>query len=348
MRLNKLFNIHRFAGLMIACMFLVGNSQAQEKTAVKIKQIDIKVKVTDSEGTAIPNASVVVGEGFIHTMTDQNGESSFKASPEDFVTVTSTGYEKSVLIVGDLSSNGVIQLVKTKLFMASEDLVPLPFMSLKKGLLTGSSNVIKGSILDKYSSSDIRNAFTGLATGLDVRELDGSPGLSAEEELAVFGIGEKVNISARGRNMRYIIDEIPTDITEMPLDPNEIETVTIIKDVVGKSMYGPAAAEGIIFIKTKRGRPNERILSANAEYGISTIDRMPEWVSGADYARMNNMARTNSGLSPLYSESDIAAYAKNDPYDMYHPSVNYRDMILQNTMNFQRVNISSTGGNDMV
>ena len=232
--------------------------------------------------------------------------------------------------------------------MTSDDWVPLPFAAIKKRYLTGGYNVISGDDLEKYPSTDIRNAFTGLAPGLDVRELNGSPGLSAEEELAVFGITEKVNISSRGRSMIYIIDEIPTDVTEMQLDPMEIESVTVIKDIVGKSMYGPAGAEGIIFITTRRGRINERILNVNAETGINTIDRMPEWVSGADYARLNNMARVNSGLDPLYSESDISAYAKNDPYDLVHPSVNFFDMIIKKSMPFRRANVSSTGGNDRI
>jgi hypothetical protein len=149
-------------------------------------------------------------------------------------------------------------------------------------------------------------------------------------------------------DMIYIIDEIPTNITEMPLDPGEIESVTVVKDIVGKSMYGPAGANGIVFIKTKRGRANERILNANAEFGTSAIDRMPDWVSGADYARLNNIARVNSGLEPQYTDADIEAYAKNDPYDLYHPSINFREMMLKNTMKFQRVNVSSTGGSDRV
>jgi len=347
MKLIPLFK-YRLAGFLIACMVLPGFAQAQGQPAKKARSIDITLKVTDPDGNVIPDASVVVGEGFVHTETNQQGECTFKASPEDFVTVTCPGYEKNVILAGDLSSNPVIILALSKLYMTSDDVVPLPFMSLNKRQMTGSASLIKGNILDRYPSSDIRNSFTGLATGLDVREIDGSPGISAEEELGVFGIGEKVNISARGRNLRYIIDEIPTDITEMPLDPGEIESVTIVKDIVEKSMYGPYAGDGVIFIKTKRGRQNERILNANAEYGISTVDRMPEWVSGAEYATLNNMARINSGLEPLYSETDIAEYAKNDPYNMYHPSINFRDMILKNTMNFQRVNISSTGGSDRV
>ena len=348
MKLNTLFNKYRFAGLLLASLFLLGTLQAQEKATRKSKTFDIKIKVTDVDGNVIPNAKVVVGEGVIHTETDENGESSFKVAPEEFITVTKSGYEKSVELANLITGEPVVVLTKAKQFMTSDDIIPLPFMSLTKRQITGSSYIIKGNVLDKYPTTDIRNSLTGLGTGIEVRELDGSPGLSAEEELGVFGIGEKVSVTARGRNLRYIIDEIPTDITEMPLDPSEIESITIIKDIVAKAMYGPYAADGVVFIKTKRGRQNERILNANVEYGVSTVDRMPEWVSGADYARLNNMARVNSGLEPLYSEGDIAAYEKNDPYDMYHPSVNYREMMLKNTMNIQKVNISSTGGNERV
>lgn len=349
MRLNKLFNRCRFAGLLLASLFVVWNAAAQEKgKAKRTNLLEVNITINDQDGKAVHGASVVVGEGFIHTQSNAEGEVSFKASAEDFVTVTKSGYERSVLLASDLYSEKQVVLVKSKLFATADDVIPLPFMSVKKNKLSGSSNIIKGTSLDRYPSSDIRNSLTGLATGVEITEMDGSPGISAEEELSVFGIGEKVRLTARGRNVRYIIDEIPTDITEMPLDPGEIESITILKDVVEKSMYGPYAADGVVFIKTKRGRQNERILNANAEYGVNMADRMPNWVSGADYARLNNIARTNSGLDPLYTDSDIAAYAKNDPYDMYHPSVNYRDMMLKNSMNFKRVNISSTGGSDKV
>ncbi|HEX8038933.1 MAG TPA: SusC/RagA family TonB-linked outer membrane protein [Chryseosolibacter sp.] len=355
MRLKKLLNTkYRYAGLLLVALSVTTPLAAQEKAAGDNKpvndnkKLDINITVTDSEGNALPETWVVVNEGFTLAETDEKGVSSFKASPDDFVTLSHPGYEKTVALAAQLSANPNVVLQEAKLFMTADDVVPLPFMTLKKRQVTGSYDVIKGSTLESYPSTDIRNAFTGVGTGLEVQEMNGSPGMSAEEQLAVFGIGEKVNISSRGLDMMYIIDEVPTNITEMPLDPGEIESVTVVKDVVGKSMYGPAAANGIVFIKTRRGRENDRVLHANAEYGVNSIDRMPEWVSGADYARLNNIARTNSGLDPLYSDADIEAYAKNDPYDMYHPSVNYRDMILKNTMKFQRVNLSSSGGSDHV
>ncbi len=307
MRLISILRKYRFAGLLLVGLFLCGNLLAQEETTAKRALVDITLKLTDEQGNPVPEAAVVVGEGFIHTFTDNNGAVTFKAASEDFITITKSGFEKSVILGSQLLDNSVVILTQAIILMTSDDVVPLPFLSVKKRYLTGSSAVIKGSLLDKYPSADIRNALTGLATGVEVREYDGSPGVSAEEGTGFFGIGEKVGIGARGRTVRYIIDEIPTDITEMALDPNEIESITVIKDVVEKSMYGPYAADGVIFIKTKRGRENERTLNASAEYGISMVDRMPEWVSGADYARLNNIARQNSELLPLYDDADIAA-----------------------------------------
>ena len=340
-------------GFRIIFVLLLGLSvtaavSAQRKTEKAARTINVSMSVVDDDGTPVPKARVVIGEGLIHALTDANGVYSFMAYPGEIVTVTATGFEKSVKLVKDLLADKVIKLAKSKLFMTSDDDVPLPYMTQKKRNVTGSTNVLTGSQLEKYPSLDLRNAFTGLVPGMMIREVDGSTGITAEEYLGNYDIYEKVDVSARGRSMVYIIDDIPVSITEMTLDPQEIESVTLIKDIVGKAMYGPVGADGIVFIKTKRGRANERVLDVDAEYGVGVIDRFPEWVSGADYARLNNQARINDGLEPNYSDADIAAYEKNDPYDMYHPSIDFRDMMLKNTKPFQRANVSSSGGSEMV
>lgn len=334
-----------FGILISVAVFGQDNQDSNEK---RPKTVSIKLTVTDETGKALPNAQIVVGEGMIHAETGEDGSFAFKAFTEDFVTVSLSGYDKQVSSVEELISGNVIRLKKAGLFLTSEDAVPMPFTTIKKRSLTGSSMVFGGNQLEKYPSTDLRNAFTGLATGLEVVEKNGSPGLNAEEDLGNYGATQKIGLYTRGRSPIFMIDDIPTDITEMPLDPGEIESVTVIKDIVGKAMFGPQGADGIIFIKTKRGRKNERILNVNIESGVSTTDRFPEWVSGSEYATLNNTARTNSGLDPLYSSEDVAAYTRNDPYDKYHPSTNYRNMMLKNTMAFRRANISSTGGNGIV
>lgn len=346
MKIHMHYIGHRVVSMIVICLLVAGGALAQ--TAKKQKPVDVTVKVTDEEGKPIPKASIIVGEGQIHAETNESGDFEFKALPEDFITVSSYGYSKSVSLVGDVVKNSVIELKRTKLFATPDDAVPMPFMNLPKRLATGSYVTFKTADLEKYPTNDLRNAFAGIANGVEVIERDGSPGLNAEEELGNFRITEKIGIASRGRSPIFIIDDIPTDITEMPLDPQEIETVTIIKDIVGKAMLGPRGADGIIYIKTKRGKVHERVMNVNAEQGVSVTDRFPGWASGAEYAQLNNSARTNSGLSPLYNENDIAEYAKNDPYNMYRPSVDFRRLMLKNSKPFTRVNLSSTGGNETV
>lgn len=346
-----LFQKFRLFGMLLLCLLFIGTAQAQKKTgnkASRVKASSVGLSVVDENGKAMPNAQIVVGEGVIHTQTDASGKVAFKAFPNDFVTISSPGYEKSVLTVKDIKEDAPVKLSKAKLLMTSDDDVPLPFMTLKKRNITGSSRVFSGSQLEKYPTTDLRNAFAGVVPGLDVVEKFGTTGMSAEEKLGNFGAMEKVSMYTRGRSPIFIIDDVPTDITEMQLDPQEIETVTIIKDIVAKTMFGPQAADGAIFIKTKRGKKNERILSANAEYGVAQVDRFPTYVSGADYARLNNLARTNSGLTPNYSDAAIAKYATMNPYDLYYPNVDYKAMMLKNTKSFRRANVSSQGGNDAV
>ena len=322
--------------------------QQDSDEPAKKDTVGVKLIVVGSNGNPIPNVQIIIGEGVLHAATDADGTAYFPASSSEIVTISAEGYDKEIVSVDQIMRDKTIQLKEAKLFLSDRDNVALPFMTVKKGHLTGSENVIAGYELSKYPSLDLRLAFSGLANGLEVGEKYGITGMSAEEKLGKYSAKEKVGMYMRGRSPIWIIDDVPTDITEMQLDPEEIESVTLLKDVVAKTMFGPQAADGAIYVKTKRGIKNERVLNVNFEYGVNTIDRMPEFVSGADYARLNNKARINSGLTPNYTDADIAAYEKNDPYDMRHPSINYRDYMLKNTKSFQRANISSRGGNENV
>jgi TonB-linked SusC/RagA family outer membrane protein len=350
MILNKiLYRYSRSFAIMLLSALMTVVLSGQEQKAKKTPLASLTVKVVDENGTAIPKARVVVGEGVIYTETDAGGSVTFRAYPEDFVSVSLSGYEKAVTIAEELIKNSAITLKKSKLFMTTDDDVPLPFLTLKKRNITGSSNILTSNQLEKYPSNDLRNSFTGLIPGLEVIERDGQPGYSSEENLGVYGITEKIGVGGRGRSLVYIIDDMPIDITQVSLDASEIESVTVIKDIAAKTMFGPSAADGIVYIKTKRGRSNERILNVNVESGVSVIDRNPGWVSGADYLRLLNTAKQNDGLTTgIYTDSQIDAYASSDGYNRRTPNNNYEGMMVGNSKSYNRANISSTGGNDVV
>ncbi len=341
------WKIKYFCTLAVCILFTL-TINAQVSKQQNTTTANVSIKIVDENGNPVPGAQVVIGEGLIHTEADENGSLSFEASPEDVVMISLPGYDENVTTVKEIVQKNIVTMVKSKLFMSSVDNVPLPFMTLKKRYVSGSERVITTEQLEKYPSTDLRNALTGLVPGVDIRELNGMPGLSSEEKNGTYGIADKISVSARGSNMMYLINDMPVDITEMPLDPQEIESVTVIKDIVGKAMYGPLGANGIVLIKTKQGKKNERMLNFNIEDGVSVIDRIPGWVSGAEYATLNNIARANDNLAENYTSDDIEAYSLNDPYDKYHPSTNYRDMMLKNTRAFKRANFLSSGGNDIV
>lgn len=324
--------------------------QAQKKIQkAKPQPLEVVLSVVNEAGQAIPNAEVVVGEGLKHGTTDGNGRFVVKSQPTDYITVSEPGFEKQVVALSALRDNSKVTLKASLLYHSADDYIPLPYLNyMYKRNATGDYYVITGKDLEHYPSADLRNCLTGLIPGLIVTENEGSTGTSPEETRGNYGVYEKVGIRTRGNKPLYLIDDVEMDLTEMQLDPQEVETITFCKDVVGQTIYGPHAANGIVYIKTKRGRSNDRILNANVEYGIQTVDRFPEYANTNSYATLNNTARTNSALTPLYNDAAFAGYAKNDPYDMYYPSIDFRKMMFKNSKDYRRVNVSSAGGNNVV
>lgn len=339
----KAYQHARFYVIVLGIL-LSGSVSADINPSNKAEIITVSLQVVDENGNPIANAEVSVGE--ISITVDEKGQVSFKVNSDDPVTFSAPGFDKKIIVGEDISRSTSISLEKSKLPMDPKAIIPLPYLDVDRRHATGSYNVIKGEQLMGYPSTDLRLSFAGKATGLQVTEHHGAPGTHPTEQRGFYGFSNKASITARGRNLAYVIDGMPADIAEIPLDPGEVASVTVIKDIVGKSMYGPLGADGIMFIETRRGSENESFLRVNVESGTSIIDRFPEWVSGADYARLNNLAREADGLSPSYSPSDIAEYEKNNPYSLKYPSVDYRDYMLKDNRAFRRANLSAGGGSE--
>jgi hypothetical protein len=348
---NILYQKLRFAGLFILVLFLALPVSGQAQKEKKVRQVlDVVLNLVDENGAPIPNASVVVGEGITHASTDANGSASFKGYPEDIVTITAFQYEKKVAPIIDIVNSKTVALVHAKTHMSSDDVVPLPFGNYKRRSLTGPEVVVKGEYFEKYPSTDIRNSLTGISSMYDVREFDGSPGLSPLEGLQQYsGLSNSYGSTDKFGGMPYVmVDNMPVDLQELAIDPFEIESATLVKGILGTTLYGPAATGGVLYITTKQGQKNERNLHFNIEAGNSTIDRMPGYVNGVEYANLNNTARTNDLLAPVYTDAAIAGYGNNDGYDLRYPNTDWGKEILDNSKGFIRANLSSSGGNDIV
>ncbi len=318
-----------------------------QKMAAKTT-LEVSITVVDDKGEAIPFADVTVGEGLAHLRADANGMLAFSCSSRDLITVSKDGYSKAVIPSVVLVDSDSVVLNPDILFAGESDNVYLPYTVTKKRYGLGSAITISGEELARYSSSDIRNALTAVLPGVEVVEHYGQVGMTPMEHTGQYGASTAVSVNSRGRQLMYMVDDVPVNIDETPISPEQIESVTIVRDVLDKTLYGATAADGIVYIRTKRGAYNERYLDVAYEGGVNVVDRMAQFVNAKTYARLNNVARYNSGLTPLYTAEDVLAYGNDDPDDKLHPSVDFSKMMLKNVMYYNRASVSSAGGNDIV
>ena len=340
--------IRCIAAILLGCAAAVQVSETGASAQTRKKEsrkVNVSVKIVDGNGNAVSSADVSVGEGSIHEISDADGAVYFSADSRDKVSITKEGYLPVNASVEALADSRTVTLYQQALY---SDMVHLPYMDLMQRWSLGNTVVIKGEELERYSSTDIRNALTAIAPGVEVTENYGGPGVSPLENSNRYGAAWKVSPTVRGRRMMYMVDDVPVVISETPLDPQQIESITIVRDVMEKTLFGASGADGIVYIKTKRGKANDRYLNVYAEGGVNVVDRMPEYVGGADYARLNNIARNNSGMDMLYTRTDVQEYEKNDPLDLNHPNVNFKDMMLKNVMSYRKAGVYSGGGNDYV
>lgn len=175
----------------------------------------------------------------------------------------------------------------------------------------------------------INNALTGRMSGLSTLQSTGIPGLDAS------------NYFLRGQSPTILINGVPRDVSS--IDPEEIESVTVLKDALATAMLGVRGSGGAILITTRKGEVGKQKISFTAQRGLQTPMRMPKPLNAFNYATLYNEALANDGKAPVYSAEDLEAYRTgSDP--MGHPDVNWYKEILRNNAPFTRYNLHTSGG----
>lgn len=215
----------------------------------------------------------------------------------------------------------------------------------------GSYKVITAEDIEKMPIGDLRGKLIGLVPGLIINETSGGNFLAAAVTgMTNFGSNSgSYNVTLRGGMPNILVDNIPIPFNQLMLELNQIESIAIIEGVVDKVKAGPMAGIGAINIRTKRGSYNSPLkVVVEAEGGVKTAGLTPAWVSGVDYAKLNNLARENSNMTPLYSEEAIAAFAKRNPYDMQHPCADYKSLMMKNMYDVEDIGFSITSGTNNI
>ena len=303
---------------------------------------DVTVVVTDDEGVVI-GANVIVKGTTNGSISDIDGQVTLRGVPSDATLVISyIGYMTQEVEVSNRNAITVHLVEDTK---ALEEVVVIGYGTMKKKDLTGSVGAVDGEDLAARHTTQLSTSLQGALSGIMVSREDGSsPGSSAT--IQIRGITTMSDTSPL-----IIIDGIPGEIDQV--NPEDVESMSVLKDAASAAIYGSRAAAGVIVITTKRAKSGDLSLSYNFEYGWEMPTALPSYVNAKRYMEMVNETRYNDnpdgGWYQTYTEDEITnweSYHASDP-DNY-ADTDWKDLLLDSSAPRQTHTVNLSGGSDNI
>lgn len=297
----------------------------------------IKGTVTTSGGKPVAGASITIKETNKGVASGDDG--SFTLSVDaagKTLVISAVGYTKKEINITDES-------VYTISLDASEgqldDVVVIGYGTQKKVNLTGSVSAISSKDIENRPITQASQALAGLTTGVVVSQGSGQPGNNGAG-ITIRGIGSY----GAGGGPLILVDGLATSINDV--DPNNIASISVLKDAASASIYGSRAANGVVLIETKRGKSGKVQISYGGYAGWQKATNLPEFVPSWEYAQLRNEASRNGGGSNIYSDADIEKFRNQSDPDNF-PNVPHFENLLTSGSGFQaNHNLSFIGGNE--
>lgn len=274
--------IRRFAFILVIMGASCASALAQQ----------LRGTVKDEAGEPVIGAAVLVKGTTTGTTTDIDGSFLLANVPEGSVLeVSSIGYQSvSVTVNGDAPLDIIIK----EDTMILDDVVVIGYGVQKKSVVTASIAKVDAEDLGATAPLRVDNALKGLAAGVNVTSSSGQPGAAAR--IRIRGTG-----TINNSDPLYIVDGMPIEGGIDYLNPNDIESIEVLKDAASGAVYGARAANGVILVTTKKGSGKTRV-AYNFTYGFSSPWREREVLNASEYAVMMNEGRVNAGMMPLYPD----------------------------------------------
>ncbi|MDX8339345.1 TonB-dependent receptor [Draconibacterium sp. IB214405] len=339
--LNELFLDTDLTYEMMDNLILVKskNKAGDDLISAKSEQGDIKGKVTDINGEPMPGVTVVVKGTTNGTITDIDGSYIISNAPEDGILEFSfVGMRaQEVEIAGQSSIN--VTLVED--MIGIEEVVAIGYGTQKKETVTGAITQVNTEDVNLSPAPKLTDGLAGRVSGVIINQRGGEPGRT-ETEIFIRG-----RSTTEDSSPLYVIDGIARDYNGLDrLDPNDIESLTVLKDA-SAAIYGARAANGVILITTKRGRIGKPTIKASYNHGFSQPTRRENLASSAQFAEAWNLINAVNGLEPQYSDEEIQKFADgSDPVN--YPNTRWYDVIYKDWKHQDRANLSVSGGSEKV
>jgi len=305
----------------------------REMNAPPPVQVEVRGMVKDENGNPLAGVSIAIVGKSGGTTTDEKGNFSIQVADNNTVLRFSYVGYKTVSIA--LKGRTSVEVQMEPELSSMNNIVVVGYGTQRKRDVTGAISSIAGEDLVKTPAPNVLELAQGKLAGVDIVKSDGSPG--AGMQIRIRG-NRSINAS---NEPLYVVDGIPTNTSISNFNPNDIESMEVLKDASAVAIYGSRGANGVVLITTKKGRQGKTVISYNGYYGTKKPIEHLDFMNGNQFAAYERVAHNlsaddNSKDSSFLSETEIDNLNKGI-------STNWLDLVLKNG-NQQEHNISASGG----
>lgn len=318
---------------------LASNVYAVETSTI-VSQAGFKVSgvVKDSKGEPIIGATVTVKNGTGGVLTDMDGNFTINLTNKNSVLIISyLGFNTLEVTVAGRKS---ITVEMQEDVQTLSEVVVVGYGSQKKETLTGAISGIKGESLLKSPSASISNSLAGSIPGISSVQYSGEPGAD-DAQIFVRGVG---SLTESGASPLILVDGVERSFFQM--DPNEIESISVLKDASATAVFGVRGANGVVLVTTKRGTEGKAKISVTSSVGVQTPTRIVDIADSYTHAMMKNLKDQNDGVANenlVFTPYDLERFRLGDEPIMY-PNTNWYDYLTKEFSMQTQHNLNISGG----
>lgn len=296
-------------------------------TLITYAQVSVRGKVVDTAGETLIGVNVIQKDTRQGTVTDIDGEFTMSVPSTNSTLVFSyVGFREQEVPLNGRNYVSVTMEQDTELL---DEVIVVGYGTQRRTSVTGAVSTLSDTELIKAPIVGVTNVLGARVAGVTSLQQSGQPGQDG------------ASLLVRGEGATYIVDGVIRSINE--IDPNEIESISILKDATSASVYG-LNATSVVIVTTKRGKEGKLGISYNGNYGVSQNTNQIKWLDGPGYAYWYNMAREMDGDDPVFTSAQVEKMkAGVDGWG----NTNWYDEVfgIGSTMNH---NVSATGGTEKV
>jgi len=284
----------------------------------------------------LPGVTVMIKGTSKGVATDNDGFFDIEVGKGQTLIFSFTGFKPYEYHITNQQKNLTVSLEEN--VSGLNEVVVTGFSEQKVKHLASAVGSVNLSNLNNKPITQLSQALQGGVTGITVNQGSGLPGGDAAA-IKIRGVGTFLNSEPL-----VLVDGVPFDMNK--LDPNTIESITVLKDAAAASIYGARAGNGVILITTKRGKPGKVDVQYNMYSGFQSSQYIPDFVDAPTYMRMVNEAQKNNNADNIYDEAVIEATAKGDDPVKY-PNTRWNDEVFRKKSSITSHGLTVSGGNNV-